>query len=45
MKLGTIWVEGIWAMSQQNLSLWFLTRSDTNRAVQAQKMIRGTKMI
>ena len=31
------------AMSQENLPLGFLTRSDTNRAVQPQKMARGLK--
>ena len=30
-------------MSCENLSLRFLTRSDTNRAVQLQKMARGLK--
>ena len=33
----------ILATSQENLSLGFLTRSDTNRAVQPQKMAREAK--
>ena len=32
-----------WAASWENLSSWFSTRSDTNRAVQPQKMARGLK--
>ena len=27
----------------KDLSSWFLARSDTNRAVQSQKMVRGSK--
>ena len=33
----------IWALSWENLSSGFLTRSDTNRAVQLLKMARGWK--
>ena len=33
----------IWATKQENLSLGFQTRSDSDRAVQPQKMDRGLK--
>ena len=32
-----------WATLWENLSSWFPTRSDKNRAVQPQKMVRGLK--
>ena len=32
-----------WGISLENLSLWVRTRSDTNWAVQQQKMARGLK--
>ena len=34
----------IWAASQKNLSLGFPTKSDTNPAIQPQKMARGLKI-
>ena len=34
----------ICAVLQENLSLGFLTRSDTNRAVQLHKIARGLKI-
>ena len=35
----------IYAASQDNLSLGFSTRPDTNKAVQPQKMARGLKLL
>ena len=34
---------GQMSVAQKLLSLWFSNRSDTNRAVQAQKIARGWK--
>ena len=36
-----ITMNAIWAASRENLSSRFPTRSDTNRAVQPQRMVRG----
>ena len=33
----------LWAASRENLISWFLTRFNTNRAVQPQKIVRGFK--